>query len=92
MGVNEFVGGDLTSWGLIAACSGVASSAEMGSDWHIDVGRARHGDIEVPIASFHSSQLTGDGPFLIETVIGTDATATIQQRDRLPGDPATKYC
>jgi hypothetical protein len=59
----------------------------------LELGRAGEGNIEGPVlASFDSSQVTGEAPYLIEVVIGPDLTATIEQRSALPRDPTSGSC
>jgi hypothetical protein len=83
-----------SSWGLIQACSGSDSTGPVPpAPWTLEVGRATPGSISGPdLASFDSSQLTGEPPYLIEVVINADLTATIQQRTSLPENPAVRYC
>lgn len=94
MGLNELHDGKLQSWGLISACSGMAGS-EPGTtgQWSLQVGRVGvPGSVDQVLASFDSSQFTGDGPYLIEVLINPDFTATITQRASLPFDPARSLC
>jgi hypothetical protein len=83
-----------SSWGLIQACSGVTSTGTIPSaPWRLEVGRATPGSIAGPdLASFDSSQLTGEPPYLIEVLINADLSVTIRQRTSLPGNPAVRYC
>ena len=93
MGLNQTTGGNPVGWSLIAACSGMTESRGIPTgSWGLELGRAARGDIAEPaLASFGSSQLTGDPPYLIEVIIGHDLTATIEQRSSL-GDPASDSC
>jgi hypothetical protein len=94
MGLNETTDGDPVGWSLIAACSGMTASQEIATgSWGLELGRAGEGNIEGPVlASFDSSQVTGEAPYLIEVVIGPDLTATIEQRSALPRDPTSGSC
>jgi hypothetical protein len=60
--------------------------------WGLELGRAAEGDTAGPLlASFDSTQLTGEPPYLIEVIIGPDLTATIEKRTALR-DPASASC
>jgi hypothetical protein len=71
----------------LSACTGMTQSGPIPTrPWSLRVGRA---DPELAIAgpvlaSFDSSQLTGDPPYLLEVVVNADLTATIGQRLSLP--------
>ena len=94
MGLNELRDGKVLTWSLISACSGMAAS-EPGTTgrWSLQVGRAgAPRGVDPILASFDSSQFTGDPPYLIEVVINADFTATITQRASLPSDPARSLC
>jgi hypothetical protein len=94
MGLNQLSNGKVDGWSLIEACEGMAASQGIPSgSWALEVGRTEPGKIIGPIlASFDSSQLTGEAPYLIAVVIGPDVTATIEQRSSLPADPARTLC
>lgn len=77
------VEGDTGTGGRIPACTGMNQSGQNPTGpWSLQVGRADPElAIEGPVlASFDSSQLTGDPPYLIEVVVNADLTATIVQR------------
>jgi hypothetical protein len=79
----------------IDACSGMqASQSGVSGPWSLEVGRADPNlNFDGPVlASFDSSQLTGDAPYLIEVVINADRTASIAQRASLPAFPTSDYC
>jgi hypothetical protein len=93
MGLNETAHGDPVGWSLIAACSGMTASTGIPTgSWGLELGRAAEGAIAGPVlASFDSSDLRGEPPYLMEVMIGPDLTATIEQRSAL-GDPASDSC
>ena len=84
---------DSMSWGLIAACTSVESSAPVPkAPWTYQIGRATPGSIEGPVlGTVDSSALTGEPPFLIEVVINADLSVTVRQRTSLP-NLADRYC
>ena len=90
MGLTDTNDGMHVGWSLIAACSGMSVSTVVPTgSWGLELGRAAEGDIAGSVlASFDSSQLTGEPPYLIAVVIGPDLDATIEQRSAL-GDPAS---
>jgi hypothetical protein len=94
MGFSESRGDGPKDWGLISACSGVAASEANASEpWAIEVGRTKPGALVGPVlASFDSSRLTGEPPYLIEVVIDPDKRVTIDQRSSLSEDPASRKC
>jgi hypothetical protein len=80
-------------WWLLSACGDSRGSEVLDTAWSLNVGRAKPGAIEGPIlASFESSQLTGDAPYLIQIVIDPDGSVTIRQTDSLPDIPQDKFC
>ena len=81
--------------GRISACSGMSSSASgITGPWSLQVGRADSQlAIDGPVlASFDSSQLIGEPPYLVEVVINSDLSATISQRASLPEDATVSHC
>jgi hypothetical protein len=79
--------GDTGTGGRIPACTGMMQSGpNLTRPWSLQIGRADP-DLAITgpvLASFDSSQLTGDPPYLIEVVVNADLTATIGQRRSLP--------
>jgi hypothetical protein len=94
MGLSETTNEVSGTWSLVAACSGVAISTVVPTgSWGRELGLAAEGDIAGRVlASYDSSQLSGEPPYLIAVEIDEDLNATIEQRSSLPLDPATAQC
>jgi hypothetical protein len=92
--LSETAGGEQVSWSLIQACEGMTASEPIADSWSLAIGQASgDGGISEPaLARFDSSQLTGQGPYLIEVVVNEDRSASITQRSSLPWDPASSHC
>lgn len=72
---------------LLTSCGAVTSSGPVPSGpWKLQVGRTTPALTIAgpPLATFDSSQVMGDPPYLIEVIVNPDLSATIQQRDSLP--------